>query len=102
MKNILLCLFISLSIVQAQWSTSNMTNQALFACPGFYSEIVTFKDGSSIIIGLGDANETWMQKLDPNGYRQWLPWISVFPATAGTRHFIPDNNGGIYAVIGGK
>jgi hypothetical protein len=84
----------------SQWSTSNETRDALFACPGFYNEIVTFYDGSSIIVGLGDNNETWMQKISPEGYKQWLPWISVYPAINGLRHFVPDDAGGIYAIIG--
>jgi hypothetical protein len=61
---------------------------------------VTYPDGSSIIVGIGDNSEIWMQKLDPNGYKQWLPYISVFPSISGLRYFLPDGDGGIYAIIG--
>ncbi|MBP9211197.1 MAG: T9SS type A sorting domain-containing protein [Bacteroidetes bacterium] len=84
----------------SQWSKSPYTTDALFACPGFSSRIVSYPDGSSIIIGIGDNNEIWMQKLDPDGYKQWLPWISVFPSISGLRYFLPDDDGGIYAIIG--
>lgn len=84
----------------SQWSTSPYTQDALWVCPGFSSRIVTYPDGSSIIIGIGDNNEIWMQKLDPYGYKQWLPWVDVFPSISGLRYFLPDDDGGIYAIIG--
>jgi hypothetical protein len=84
----------------SQWSTSPYTKDALFACPGFYSDLITYPDGSSIIVGIGDANQIWMQKLDPYGYKKWLPWVSVFPSIVGQRTFLPDDDGGIYAIIG--
>ncbi len=92
--------FLLITMASSQWSTSPYTQDALWACPGFYSNIVTYPDGSSIIIGIGDNNEIWMQKLDPNGYKQWVPWISVFPSISGLRTFLPDDAGGIYAIIG--
>lgn len=87
----------------SQWSTLPYTQNALWVCPGFNSDIVTYPDGSSIIIGIGDNNEIWMQKLDANGYKQWLPYVTVFPAMNNAlRYFLPDDDGGIYAIIGSK
>ncbi len=93
-------LFVFPILAFSQWSTTPYTKDALFACPGFYSDIVSYPNGSSIIIGIGDNNEIWMQKLDPYGFKQWLPYVTLFPPISGLRVFLPDDDGGIYAIVG--
>jgi hypothetical protein len=41
-------------------------------CPGFYPGIVTFEDGSSIVLGALDSY-IFARKLDEYGYYQWPP-----------------------------
>ncbi|MFI5251756.1 MAG: T9SS type A sorting domain-containing protein [Bacteroidota bacterium] len=61
----------------AQWSTSTRTDSALYVCPGYYSGILTFDDGSSIILG-ALSGYIYAQKLDPKGYKMWSQPAMVF------------------------
>jgi len=91
------------AVTVAQWATIPHTSQSQWVCPGINSEIVTYPDGSSIIIGIGTGFEIWMQKLNADGYTQWPTWIEAFSSSPlGMRYFVPDDDGGIYAVIANK
>ncbi len=61
----------------AQWSTSTIAESTLYVCPGFYPGIVTFDDGSSIILGALQSY-IYAQKLDEYGYKQWTTPVQVF------------------------
>jgi len=61
----------------AQWSTSTYADSALYVCPGFYPGIITFDDGSSIVLGALQSY-IYAQKLDPFGYKQWTQPVQVF------------------------
>lgn len=54
----------------AQWSTSTRAESSLYVCPGFFPAIISFDDGSSIILGALQSY-IYAQKLDPLGYEQW-------------------------------
>jgi len=60
----------------AQWSTSTIAESTLYVCPGFYPGIVTFDDGSSIILGALQSY-IFAQKLDEYGYKQWTNPVQV-------------------------
>jgi len=64
------------SPLQAQWSTSTIAESTLYVCPGFYPGIVTFDDGSSIILGALQSY-IFAQKLDEHGYKQWTNPVQV-------------------------
>ena len=83
----------------SQWSTSTYAESALYVCPGFTQGIITFDDGSSIILGaLSDSR--YVQKLDPYGYKLWSQPVEVYN-TPGTNNsgnsmsMISDGDGGV-------
>jgi len=63
-------------VTTAQWSTSTYAESSLYVCPGFYPGIVTYNDGSSIILG-SLQNYIFAQKLDPYGYKQWIQPVQI-------------------------
>ncbi len=63
--------------VFSQWSTSTNVDSALYVCPGFYSGILTFDDGSSIILG-ALSGSIYAQKLSASGYKLWVTPVLVF------------------------
>ncbi|MFI5251755.1 MAG: T9SS type A sorting domain-containing protein [Bacteroidota bacterium] len=69
--------FLLQALCYGQWSTSTSTSNALFVCPGYYSGILTFNDGSSIILG-ALSGYIYAQKLDPKGYKMWSQPVMVF------------------------
>jgi hypothetical protein len=87
----------------AQWSTSTLTQNALYVCPGFSPSIITFNDGSSIIAG-GLTNDIFLGKLDERGYRIWPQPVlghhndsTNYPGV--TARLIPDGGGGAIFVF---
>jgi len=77
LKKIFFFLLLALcSPLQAQWSTSTIAESTLYVCPGFYPGIVTFDDGSSIILGALQSY-IFAQKLDEYGYKQWTNPVQV-------------------------
>lgn len=87
----------------AQWSTSTLTQNALYVCPGFSPNIITFNDGSSIIAG-GLTNDIFLGKLDERGYRIWPQPVlghhndsTNYPGV--TARLIPDGGGGAIFVF---
>ncbi len=64
------------SIHYAQWSTSTRAESTLYVCPGFYPGIVTFDDGSSIVLGALQSY-IFARKLDERGYYMWTPPVQV-------------------------
>lgn len=72
-----LCLlFFTTNLTLAQWSTSTRAESTLYVCPGFYPGIVTFDDGSSIVLG-ALYHSIYARKLDEYGYYQWTPPVLV-------------------------
>ena len=69
--------FIISQISFSQWSTKPYADSGLDVCPGFNPGIVTFDDGSSIVLGLL-SSYIYAQKLDPAGYKVWPQPIMVF------------------------
>ena len=72
--------FLSLIIIQSalsQWSTSPGVDAGLYVCPGFETGIVTFDDGSSIVLGLL-SSRIYAQKLSPEGNKIWPQPVLVF------------------------
>ena len=65
------------SPLDAQWSTSTRAESTLYVCPGFYPGIVTFDDGSSIVLGALQSY-IFARKLDERGYYMWTPPVQVF------------------------
>ncbi len=63
--------------VYAQWSTSPYADSGLYVCPGFQPGIVTFDDGSSIVLGLL-SSYIYAQKLDAYGNKVWSQPVMVF------------------------
>lgn len=87
----------------AQWSTSTYAESALYVCPGFNQDMLTFNDGSSLICGaLSDSR--WLQKLDPYGNKLWPQPVQVFntPGTnnSGGSVMIPDGDEGVLLIWG--
>jgi len=70
-------LFFLTSPLVAQWSTSTRAESTLYVCPGFYPGIVTFDDGSSIVLGALQSY-IFARKLDERGYYLWTPPVQVF------------------------
>ena len=66
----LLIIFLLTSFSHAQWSTSPYADSGLYVCPGFVPGIVTFEDGSSVVLGIL-SSYIFAQKLDPQGYKVW-------------------------------
>lgn len=64
------------SPIEAQWSTSTLAQNALYVCPGFYPGIVTFDDGSSIVLGALQSY-IFARKLDERGFYLWTPPVQV-------------------------
>jgi hypothetical protein len=62
--------------VSAQWSTSTRAESTLYVCPGFYPGIVTFNDGSSIVLGALQSY-IFARRLDEYGHYQWTPPVQV-------------------------
>jgi hypothetical protein len=60
----------------AQWSTSTRAESTLYVCPGFYPGIVTFDDGSSIVLGALQSY-IFARKLDERGNYLWSP-LQIF------------------------
>jgi hypothetical protein len=87
----------------AQWSTSTLTQNALYVCPGFSPSIITFNDGSSIIAG-GLTNDIYLGKLDERGYRIWpqpvLAHHNDSTDSPGGARLIPDGSSGAILVWG--
>jgi hypothetical protein len=78
MKTKLLLLSILMfNTAYSQWSTSPYADSGLYVCPGFDPGIVTFDDGSSIVLGLL-SSYIYAQKLDPAGYKVWPQPVEVF------------------------
>jgi len=73
---VLLLFALTTGKIFSQWSTSTYTDSSLYVCPGFYSDILTFEDGSSIILGALQSY-IFAQKLDPFGYKQWATPVQV-------------------------
>ena len=67
---LLLVIFLFAGISHAQWSTSPHADSGLYVCPGFVPGVVTFEDGSSIVLGIL-SSYIYAQKLDPQGYKMW-------------------------------
>jgi hypothetical protein len=61
----------------SQWSTKPYADSGLYVCPGFDPGIVTFDDGSSIVLGLL-SSYIYAQKLDSAGYKIWPTPVLVF------------------------
>jgi hypothetical protein len=77
-RNIILFVTIILcNHANAQWSTLPYADSGLYVCPGFEPGIVTFEDGSSIVLGLL-SSYIYAQKLDPEGYKIWSTPVLVF------------------------
>ena len=87
----------------AQWSTSTLTQNALFVCPGFSPSIITFNDGSSIIAG-GLTSDIYLGKLDEYGYPMWPQPVHAHhndsTDSPGTARLVPDGSGGAILVWG--
>jgi hypothetical protein len=78
MKTKLLLLSILIfNTAYSQWSTSPYADSGLYVCPGFDPGIVTFDDGSSVVLGLL-SSYIYAQKLDPAGYKVWPQPVLVF------------------------
>jgi len=71
----LMALFFS-TASYAQWPASSNIENSMFVCPGFLTGIVTFEDGSSIILG-AYSQYIYAQKLDAFGYKQWSSPVLV-------------------------
>lgn len=69
---ILTAVFLCVSLANAQWSTSTRAESTLYVCPGFFPGIVTFDDGSSIVLGALQSY-IYARKLDERGYCVWPP-----------------------------
>ncbi|MBX2991873.1 MAG: T9SS type A sorting domain-containing protein [Bacteroidetes bacterium] len=87
----------------AQWSTSTLAESALYVCPGFYPGIVTFDNGSSIVLGALDSY-IYARKLDERGYYLWPPvqvmhhdssYITEAPLIGDWGGWISDGDGGV-------
>ncbi len=65
------------SVNYAQWSISTRAESTLYVCPGFYPGIVTFDDGSSIVLGALQSY-IFARKIDERGYYIWTPPVQVF------------------------
>ena len=76
-RKFLLIIFLLTGFSHAQWSTSPYADSGLYVCPGFEPGIVTFEDGSSIVLGLL-SSYIYAQKLDPEGYKMWSTPVLVF------------------------
>lgn len=90
--------------VFAQWSTKPYADSGLYVCPGFLPGIVTYDDGSSVVLGLL-SSYIFAQKLDPYGYKMWQQPVMVFHNDSsqmndytlpnGTSWFCSDGDGGV-------
>lgn len=72
----LACLFCS-NESHAQWSRSSQAESTLYVCPGFYPGLITFLDGSSIVVGVLQSY-VFSQKLDPYGNHLWSSPTQVY------------------------
>gem|GEM_PF-3886727 len=93
----------------AQWSTSTVAESALYVCPGFMQQVITYDDGSSFICGLL-SDYRYVQRLDPYGNKVWPKPVQVFytPGTnslgtglidaSGHRSFKFSKIGGVWAL----
>ena len=87
MKKLIFLVFVLFHFSFSQWSTKPYADSGLYVCPGFDPGIVTFDDGSSVVLGLLSSS-IYAQKLDPEGYKVWPQPVLVF------------NNGSSDMVIG--
>ena len=89
--------------VYAQWSTSTLTQNALYVCPGFSPSIISFDDGSSIIAG-GLTDDIFLGKLDEYGYPMWPQPVHAHHNDStdnpGGARLVPDGSGGVIMVWG--
>jgi hypothetical protein len=98
---ILIVLFAQTSF--SQWSTSSYADSSLYVCPGFYPGLVTFNDGSSIVLGMLESY-IFAQKLNPYGYKMWNEPVVVhhndssqmsIPSPSEMTWFCSDGDGGV-------
>jgi len=98
-----IAVIISVAPGVAQWSTTTNTQNALFVCPGFSPNILTFADGSSIITGTLE-DYIYVQKLDENGYPLWPQYVLAHhndsTNSLGGTGLIKDETGGVILTWG--
>jgi hypothetical protein len=100
-KLLLIALVFFYNISFSQWSASTYADSALYVCPGFYPGLVTFEDGSSIVLGIL-SSYIFAQKLDPYGYKVWDEPVIVhyndssnMSVSGNLEWFCSDGDGGV-------
>ncbi|MCK9409532.1 MAG: T9SS type A sorting domain-containing protein [Bacteroidetes bacterium] len=78
MKTSYIILLVTLSVhAFGQWSTSTKAESALYVCPGFEPGIITYSDGSSLVLG-ALSGSIHARKLDQFGNYLWAQPVRLF------------------------
>lgn len=68
---------------ESQWSTSTKAESALYVCPGFEPGLITYSDGSSLVLG-ALSGSIYARKLDQFGNYLWPQPVKIFQASGAT------------------
>jgi len=74
---IIMLLLLAPCYAESQWSTSAKAESALYVCPGFEPGLITYSDGSSLVLG-ALSGSIYARKLDQFGNYLWPHPVRLF------------------------